>query len=76
MKNPSRLGMTKPIESDQSKRRRYRLHYNLKQRGGKVNGRTRTITLAGCYDKTTQRWCTELIALGYCIQKQELIANC
>jgi len=50
------------------KRRLYRIHYNLKKKGNKVNGRGRMVVKrAKVVSDNEQRWLDELIAHAYCV---------
>jgi len=54
--------------TNKSKRRRYRLHYNLKKKGNDVNARKRMITKrAKQVSDIEQKWLNELIGQQYCV---------
>lgn len=53
----------------QQKRRMYRLHYNLRKRGNKVDGRGRTVVKrAKVVSEIEHKWLSELIDFCYCVR--------
>jgi hypothetical protein len=56
------------MTTPKQKRRRYRLHYNLRRKGNKVSARERTVERrAKIVTEIESKWLSELIAFGYCV---------
>lgn len=50
------------------KRRRYKLHYNLRKKGNEVDAKTKSVTRrAKTLPKIEEKWCSELILKGYMV---------
>lgn len=50
------------------KRRRYRLHYNLRSRGNQVDARAKSVTRrAKTLPAIEEKWCGELTRKGYLV---------
>lgn len=51
--------------------RRYKLHYNLRKKGNKVDARHRTvIRRAKVLTEKEKKWCKELLRIGYAVGNQ------
>lgn len=51
--------------------RRYKLHYNLRKKGNKVDARQRTvIRRAKVLTEKEEKWCKELLRMGYAVGNQ------
>lgn len=58
--------MSKPTLKE--KRRRYKLHYNLRKKGNEVDARTKSVTRrAKKLSDIEEKWVSELVRGGYCI---------
>lgn len=54
--------------TSKDKRRRYKLHYNLRKKGNEVNARERSVTRrAKKLPDIEEKWCNELVGKGYMI---------
>lgn len=50
------------------RRRRYKLHYNLRRKGNEVVTRQKFVTKrAKVVSKIEQQWLEELVGFGYCV---------
>lgn len=56
------------MEDVRERRRRYRLHYNLRKKGNSVVTREKFVTKrAKIVSDIEQKWLVELVSYGYCV---------